>query len=398
MLPPQKHPFGVGVVMWAALLFGCSSSSSFGSGGDASVTIPDSGISNSDGGSTPGLGYLHTSGGQIVDAQNTPVRLTGVSWFGMETDWFAPHGLDKQSLSWHLDRMQQLGYNMVRIPFCTQMLDASSSVKNVDYTKNPDLKGKSPIELLDKIIEQAGARKLRVILDRHRPDAYSQSDVWYTGQYSEQRWIDDWKLLATRYKGNATVVGFDLHNEPHGQATWGSGNLTNDWRLAAERAGNAVQSINPELLLIVEGIENVNNQYYWWGGNLMSAGANLVRLGTPNHVVYSPHDYPASVYGQSWFSAANYPNNLPGVWDSYWGYLVKQNIAPVWIGEFGTKLQTTSDQKWLSTLVGYIVQNKLSFAYWCWNPDSGDTGGILADDWTTVNTNKQDIIAPALAR
>ncbi len=86
------------------------------------------------------------------------------------------------------------------------------------------------------------------------------------------------------------------------------------------------------------------------------------------------------------------------MWDSYWGYLVKQNIAPVWIGEFGTKLQTTSDQKWLSTLVSYIIQNKLSFAYWCWNPDSGDTGGILADDWTTVNTNKQDIIAPALAK
>ena len=81
--------------------------------------------------------------------------------------------------------MQQLGYNMVRIPFCTQMLDAGSSVKNIDYTKNPDLKGKSPIELLDKIIEQAGARKLRVILDRHRPDAYSQSDLWYTGQYSD---------------------------------------------------------------------------------------------------------------------------------------------------------------------------------------------------------------------
>jgi endoglucanase len=201
MLPPQKHPFGVGVVMWAALLFGCSSSSSFGSGGDAGVTNPDSGISNSDGGSTTGLGYLHTSGGQIVDAQNTPVRLTGVSWFGMETDWFAPHGLDKQSLSWHLDRMQQLGYNMVRIPFCTQMLDAGSSVKNIDYTKNPDLKGKSPIELLDKIIEQAGARKLRVILDRHRPDAYSQSDLWYTGQYSEQRWIDDWKLLGNPLQG-----------------------------------------------------------------------------------------------------------------------------------------------------------------------------------------------------
>jgi len=39
----------------------------------------------------------------------------------------------------------------------------------------------------------------------------------------------------------------------------------------------------------------------------------------------------------------------------------------------------------------------MSFSYWCWNADSGDTGGILQDDWTTVNTNKQSVIQPALA-
>lgn len=405
MLEQHRNRPALRGILFALLLSGCSDSGFVGntSGGDPDGgTTGDGGTAGgTDGGTTgggTGSGYLHTSGGQIVDSQNQPVRLTGVSWFGMETDWFAPHGLDKQSLGWMLDKMQQLGYNMIRIPYCSQMLDAGSAVKYVDYTKNPELKGKTPLELLDKIIEQAGARKLRVVLDRHRPDAYSQSNLWYSGQYTEQRWIDDWKMLAARYKGNATVVGFDLHNEPHGEATWGSGNMATDWRLAAERAGNAILAVNPELLIIVEGIENVNNQYYWWGGNLMSAGANLVRLSIPNRVVYSPHDYPASVYGQPWFSAGNYPNNLPGVWDSYWGYLVKQNIAPVWIGEFGTKLQTSSDQKWLSTLVSYIIQNKLSFAYWCWNPDSGDTGGILADDWTTVNTNKQDIIAPALAK
>ena len=35
-------------------------------------------------------------------------------------------------------------------------------------------------------------------------------------------------------------VSTDLHNEPHGPATWGDGNTANDWRLAAERAGNAI--------------------------------------------------------------------------------------------------------------------------------------------------------------
>ena len=44
-------------------------------------------------------------------------------------------------------------------------------------------------------------------------------------------------MLARRYLGNDTVIGFDLHNEPHGSATWGDNNTATDWRLAAERAG-----------------------------------------------------------------------------------------------------------------------------------------------------------------
>jgi endoglucanase len=63
-----------------------------------------------------------------------------------------------------------------------------------------------------------------VILDRHRPDSGSQSELWYTSRYSEARWIADWQMLARRYAGNTTVIGADLHNEPHGPATWGDGN------------------------------------------------------------------------------------------------------------------------------------------------------------------------------
>ena len=119
-----------------------------------------------------------------------------------------------------------------------------------------------------------------------------------------------------RYLNNDTVIGFDLHNEPHGSATWGDNNAATDWRLAAERAGNAILAINPKLLIIVEGIERVGSDYYWWGGNLIAAGTYPVRLNVANQLVYSPHDYPASVYAQPWFYASNYPSNLAGISDS----------------------------------------------------------------------------------
>ena len=40
--------------------------------------------------------------------------------------------------------------------------------------------------------------------------------------------------------------------------------------------------------------------------------------------------------------------------------------------------------------------NGMSFTYWSWNPNSGDTGGIVNDDWTTVNQAKQAILQPYL--
>ena len=88
---------------------------------------------------------------------------------------------------------------------------------------------------------------------------------------------------------------------------------------------------------------------------------------------------------------------LPRVWDDAWGFLVKENLAPVWVGELGTKLQTEADRQWLQTLTRYLVDQRVGFAFWSLNPNSGDTGGLLQDDWTSVHTAKQALLAPALA-
>ena len=380
-----------------------------GTGGDGTSTGPGTGTppSTTDAGdaasttpptTTPGSGgYLHTSGAQILDSQNRVVRLTGLSWFGMETSNYAPHGLWTRSMGSMLDQMKSLGYNMIRVPYTNQMLDAGSMPNGVDASKNPDLQGLTPIQLLDKLIDGAAARGLRIVLDRHRPDASAQSPLWYTAQVSEQKWIDDWKMLAARYKGNTAVVGFDLHNEPHDQATWGDGNASTDWRLAAERAGSAVLGVNPSLLIIVEGVANAGGETYWWGGNLRNAVASPVRLPVANRLVYSPHEYPASVFVQKWFTDPAYPNNLPAVWDAAWGNVAKSGAAPIWIGEFGTKDENALDKPWFRGLATYIKSNGMSFAFWCLNPDSGDTGGILMDDWQTVNAGKQSVIQPILA-
>jgi endoglucanase len=68
----------------------------------------------------------------------------------------------------------------------------------------------------------------------------------------------------------------------------------------------------------------------------------------------------------------------------------------VLLGEFGTTLQTASDQQWLASLVDYLGDTGISFAYWSFNPNSGDTGGLVQDDWTTPQSAKLAALAPLL--
>ncbi len=342
-------------------------------------------------------GYYHTSGNRIVDSNGNPAVFNGLNWFGFETANYSPHGLWQYSLDSFMDQIKDHGYNLIRLPYSNQMFDAGSMPSGLNTNTNADLIGLTPIQLMDRVIQEAGERGIQVFLDRHRPDSGGQSELWYTAQYSEQRWIDDWVMLATRYANNPTVIGADLHNEPHGMATWGTGSLTTDWRLAAERAGNAILAANPNWLIIVEGIQqNVQGESgtYWWGGNLKGVRNNPVRLNVANRVVYSPHDYGPGVSTQTWFTDPAFPNNMPALWDEYWGYIHKNNIAPILVGEFGGRsVDTTSTEgKWQNKLVDYIKDNDLYWTYWCLNPNSGDTGGLLQDDWATWNAPKQTML------
>jgi endoglucanase len=190
------------------------------------------------------------------------------------------------------------------------------------------------------------------------------------------------------------VIGIDLHNEPHDPACWGCGDATIDWQAAATRAGNAVLASNSSMLVFVEGIQTYNGTSGWWGGNLMGVADHPITLSVANRLVYSAHDYATSVSDQTWFHDPTFPANMAGVWNTRWGFVFNQNIAPVWIGEFGTTLQSSIDQTWLKTLVSFMKTGTDSYqwTFWSWNPDSGDTGGILNPDWTTIDTVKDSYL------
>ncbi len=86
-----------------------------------------------------GQGYWHTHGTQILDANNQPVRIAGVNWFGFETTDYVAHGLQYRSYKSILDQIKNLGYNTLRLPYSNQLFDAGSMPLNINYKLNPDL-------------------------------------------------------------------------------------------------------------------------------------------------------------------------------------------------------------------------------------------------------------------
>jgi chitinase len=204
------------------------------------------------------------------------------------------------------------------------------------------------------------------------------------------------------------VVGADLRNEPFA-GVWGGGG-PRDWADAAERAGNAVLAVNPDWLVLVEGVANYAGETYWWGGDLRGVATRPIVLDQPEQLVYSPHAYSADVADQPWLHAPDYPANLPKIWDEHFGFIHHENIAPLLVGEFGNRYADAGNRQWLDTFARYLGgdfdvdgvsdlepgETGLSWAYWAWNPNSSDTGGLLAKDWRTPLPAKLDVLAPLL--
>ena len=130
--------------------------------------------------SDPGVGYWHTNGHRIEDSAGAPIRIAGINWFGLETSNFAPHGLWARGYRSMLDQIKALGYNTIRLPYSNQLFDAGSVPNGIDFGQNADLAGLTGLQIMDRIVAYAGEIGLRILLDRHRPDAAGQSELWYT--------------------------------------------------------------------------------------------------------------------------------------------------------------------------------------------------------------------------
>lgn len=370
--------------------------------------------------------WLFTDGSKIVDKNGKEVWLTGVNWFGYNTGTNTFDGLWTCDLNTSIAAIADRGFNLLRVPMSTELIKSWSngSYPNANFNQatNSYLVGMNSLEIFDYVVGQCRANGIKIMIDIHcaKTDAMGHNyNVWYNGDISEQDYLDALAWMAARYKNDDTIIAYDLKNEPHGKeyesprAKWDNSKDQDNWKYAAEKAAKAVLNKNPNVLVMVEGIEiypkdiktngdfsskNSGDYYYnWWGGNLRGVKDNPVDLGKyQNKLVYSPHDYGPTVYEQPWFKGGyTYDSLYKDCWYDNWFYIQKSNTAPLLIGEWGGFMREPN-LTWMTHLRKLIKDNRINHTFWCFNSNSGDTGGLVLDDFTTWDEDKYAFVKEVL--
>lgn len=371
--------------------------------------------------------WLTTQGSKIVDMNGDQVWLTGCNWFGYNTGTNLFDGVWNCNLKEALESIADHGFNLLRVPMSSELLlkwkKGEYPKANYNNAYNEELNKMNSLEIFDYVLSLCEQNGMKIMVDIHsvKTDAAGHNHpVWYNDGFTEADFIESLRWLAARYKDNDTIVAFDLKNEPHGKppetprAVWNDSNDPNNWKSVAEKAGKAVLNENPHVLIVIEGIEiypkdiKTNNftsndkedyRITWWGGNLMGVKDYPVDLGSEafnKQIVYSPHDYGPTVYKQPWFeSEFTYESLKKDAWTPFWLYIADENIAPILIGEWGGFMEGDT-LKWMNCLRQLIDEKKLNHTFWCFNANSGDTGGLVKDDFKTWDEDKYNLVKKVL--
>jgi len=360
-----------------------------------------------------GTGYS-VRGGRIYDG-TTEIQLRGISHHGFNAPILQPEFL--WSMSWikQIEQMATLGFNAIRLPFVPDTL-YSPTRGYADPRLNPDLAGLTPLQFLDLWMAEADRQGMHVLLDFHSVSMKAQYFHWFVTApadygaggwvetynqkaYTEAEWLRDLAFVAARYKQLRHFIGIDIFNEPHDRVKWNT--VETDiamWKPAAEKAATAILKANPALLIFVQGITaNWDGKEKAvpinWGENLQPQGYGPINIPT-DKLVFTPHTYGPDVFVKPTFSAANYPANLAADWETLFGFL-HPTFAVVpgeWGGRYGVGGVGLKDKQWQDEFVRWMISKGMhSSFYWCYTPNSGDTGGILNDD-LTVRQDKMALL------
>lgn len=365
---------------------------------------------------TPGY---YTLAGKIYNAGGQEIQVRGLSHFGFNATILQPEYLWQMGWKEQIAQIKSLGFNAVRVPFVPDTLYNTTPVDQLSYidaNKNPELLGKTPLQVLDLWMAEADRQGLYVMLDFHSVSKQRQYPTWFVSDpndygliynnqpYTADNWRRDLAFVARRYANVSHFFAIDIYNEPQGIVRWSTGdpNASNPiyfWKAAAESAAAAVLQANPALLIFVQGIngnfDGIEDSSIPmnWGEDFQPEAYQPLNI-ADSKLVLTPHTYGPDVYMKPTFGAQNFPANLAADWNKLFGqfYPAHPVVVGEWGGKYGSGTGGQKDATWQNAMVDYLLSKGIhSSFYWTYTPNSGDTGGIL-DDNLNVLQNKMTLL------
>lgn len=277
----------------------------------------------------------------------TADQIRGIAWFGLETQFRNTEGGGlmctwQHNVSWNLQKIESLGFNVLRIPF------------SYDYIKHNDWK------VMDELFDEVLKTNLSLVLDYHRLADTHQSFKPYNEEVTFDMFLSSWSTILTRYEAHPRLIGIDTWNEYQGA------NYV-EWNSLARQIVSYIDSrfSHRQWIYWVQGTN--------WSGNIHDVF--LDDMECADRIVYVLHKY--------WFSDQE---PLEQNWDWSFGNHTSSKIN---IGEWGYMRGDKHQLDWAVRFVEYLKKRGIRNSFfWTWSFNSGDTEGVLLPDCHSIDCKK----------
>jgi len=340
--------------------------------------------------------WLHVDGKYIKDEAGNTIILHGVNHENYAFNNFAQQFANRQYLELteaDYQKMAGYGFNVIRLGLAWQNIETTEGSYDTSYftdyiDKNIAWAKKYGIHVVLSFMQwfwspyfdnlQAGAHGFPSWLFNGYPQTeegrtQSQQDFWLgkgpngtvttpSNPSMQNRMIAAWKYVATRYKNEPTILGYDLFNEPSGGGL-GTDTAMDSYLLPFyERLVDEIKTVDSNHIFIYEPI----------GGQWSLAPRVLNR---PN-VIFSAHIYvqhnDLTKATNCWSYAplrCGYTNDITVLRDQINGYLdmpaanpSRNWNIPIYLGEFGPseKPGYFYRYEWLRDLIYVLHENSIN--------------------------------------
>ena len=369
---------------------------------------------------------LSTTARWIVDTNGHRVKLRCVNW-AAHLEVNIPEGLHKQTINHTADFIASAGYNCVRLTYSIDMalnmdllvsdsFDSSASAANVSLTAmqdlyaqavgvNPFLANAKVIDVFDTVQSALWDRGVMTILDNHVSRAQWCCDLddgngWWSDAigawpanskyFNDQNWVDGLTAMAMWAVGKPGIVGMSMRNELREMPTELPASVYT-WKDRIPKAGSAVHAANPDVLIIVGGLN---------GGTDLSSlrGSTMDNSAWAGKNVWEAHVYSYTVITPNIGSCSAEQVEYGG----WFGFVLdssQPSHGPFWLSEFGVGMTggpnnglSDQDYNYLTCLVSYMENNDADWSHWAvqgsyyirqGTVDVDETWGALDNDWAT---------------